>query len=119
MRKVNLEEKFSVFSEYWRPRIVGELNESYVKLAKLKGEFLWHSHASEEEMFFVVRGGLRIRFRDHDEVLGPGEFLIIPRGVEHMPVAEEEVWVMLVEPKSTLNTGDKVEARTRTEPEWI
>jgi mannose-6-phosphate isomerase-like protein (cupin superfamily) len=104
MEKVNLAEKFSLFDEYWSPKIVGELNGQYVKLAKLKGDFVWH-HA-EDEMFMVVRGRLAIKLRDRDVALEEGEFLIIPRGVEHCPVAEEEVHIMLFEPKSTLHTGN-------------
>lgn len=112
MSVVNLEEKFAKFSEYWSPKVLGELNGSYIKAAKLKGEFLWHTHAHEDEMFFVVKGRLVIRYRDADHVLNPGEFLIIPRGTEHMPVAAEEVHVLLIEPVSTVNTGGVVSERT-------
>lgn len=110
--KVNLREKFALFDDHWSPKIVGELNDSYVKLAKFKGEFVWHQHANEDELFLVVRGSLLIKFRDHEVLVEPGEFVIVPRGVEHLPVAEEEVEVLLLEPKSTLNTGDKIGART-------
>ncbi len=116
--KVNLAEKFSLFQEQWSPRIVGELNESYVKLAKLQGEFIWHQHEKEDEMFLVVKGKLCIRLRDGDLWLGEGEFVIIPRGVEHCPAAEEEAQVMLLEPKSTLNTGDIRNERTKGD-QWI
>ena len=109
---VNVEEKLSLFSEFWSPRIIGELNDMYIKAAKLKGEFLWHAHDNEDEMFYVVKGRLVIRYRDTDNILSPGEFLIIPRGVEHMPVAEEEVHVLLIEPKATVNTGGVVSERT-------
>jgi mannose-6-phosphate isomerase-like protein (cupin superfamily) len=119
MDKVNIAEKLSLFSEYWSPKIVGELNDSYIKLAKLKGEFIWHHHETEDEMFFVVKGRLVIRFTDRDIVLESGEFLIIPKGVEHMPVAEEEVQVMLIEVKSTLNTGNVISDRTVDSPERI
>ncbi len=112
MDKVNLREKFSLFNDLWSPKIVGELNDSYVKLAKFKGEFLWHHHANEDELFLVVRGSLVIKFRGHEVRLEPGEFVIVPRGVEHLPVAEEEVEVLLLEPTSTLNTGDQRGART-------
>lgn len=112
MAVVNIEEKFALIDEYWSPRILGELNGSYIKAAKLKGEFLWHTHADEDEMFFVVSGRLVIRYRDTDNVLGPGEFLIIPRGTEHMPVAKEEAHVLLIEPRDTVNTGDVVCERT-------
>ena len=119
MKKVNLTEKLSLFSEPWRPKIVGELNDSYIKLAKLKGAFVWHSHEAEDEMFFVVKGRLIIRFRDGDVTLTDGEFLVIPRGVENMPVAEEEVAVMLIEKKTTLNTGNVRNERTVDDLEWI
>lgn len=112
MKKVNLAEKFSLFHEHWNPKIAGELNDSYVKLAKLKGEFVWHQHENEDEMFLVVKGQLLIKFRDKDVWLNEGEFLIVPKGVEHMPVAEEEVHVLLLEPKTTLNTGDQVNEKT-------
>lgn len=112
MDKVNLIQKLGLFSEHWSPKIVGELNESYIKVAKLKGEFVWHHHEKEDEMFLVMKGKLMIRFRDKDIRIAEGEFLIIPKGVEHLPVAEEEVWVMLIEPKSTLNTGNIKNDRT-------
>lgn len=112
MDKVNVYEKLSTFHTHWRPKIVGEVNESYIKVAKLKGEFLWHSHEHEDEMFYVLKGRLTIKFRDRDIHLDEGEFLIIPKGVEHLPVAEAEVHVMLIEPKTTLNTGDVVNERT-------
>ncbi len=112
MEKVNIYEKLKLFNGYWSPKILGEVNESYVKAAKLKGEFLWHSHENEDEMFYVLKGILKIRFRDREVILKEGEFLIIPRGIEHMPVAEEEVHVMLIEPKATLNTGDVRNERT-------
>ncbi|TQK62540.1 mannose-6-phosphate isomerase-like protein (cupin superfamily) [Brevibacillus sp. AG162] len=117
--KVNLAEKFSLFHEHWNPKIAGELNDSYVKLAKLKGEFVWHQHENEDEMFLVVKGQLLIKFRDKDVWLNEGEFLIVPKGVEHMPVAEEEVHVLLLEPKTTLNTGDQVNEKTVTDLETI
>ncbi|WP_353164400.1 cupin domain-containing protein [Empedobacter brevis] len=106
MNKVTLSEKFSLFSEYWSPKIVGELNGQHVKLVKLNGEFVWHKHDNEDEMFFVIDGTLKIEFRDKTITLHKDEFLIIPKGTEHKPVAEEEVLVMLFEPATTLNTGD-------------
>jgi mannose-6-phosphate isomerase-like protein (cupin superfamily) len=106
MEKVNLAEKFSRFSDHWSPKIVGEVQGMHVKLVRLQGEFVWHQHEHEDEMFFVVSGHLLIKFRDRDVWLDPGEFLIIPRGVEHLPVAEAEVQVMLIEPAGTLNTGN-------------
>ena len=119
MNKVNLEEKFSQFDEHWQPKIVGELHGQYVKLAKLKGEFVWHQHETEDEMFMVIKGQLLIKLRDRDVILNPGEFFIIPRGVEHIPIAEEEVKVMLFEPKSVINTGDVQDERTLDTSEFL
>mgnify|MGYP002642007497 CR=1 FL=1 len=107
MGKVNLAEKFSQFDSYWDPKIVGELNGQHVKLAKFQGEFLWHHHEEEDELFLVIKGQLLIRFQDKDILLDEGEFCIIPRGTEHLPIAEKEVHVLLFEPKSTLNTGNE------------
>lgn len=118
MQVINIAQKFSLFNEYWSPRIVGELNDSHIKLAKLHGEFVWHQHENEDEMFLIVKGKLLIKLRDRDLWLNEGEFVIIPKGVEHCPVAEEEVHVMLLEPKSTLNTGDQQNERT-VEAQWI
>ncbi len=106
MEKVNLARKFELFSEHWKPKVVGELNGQHVKLVKLKGPFVWHHHDSEDELFLVVKGHLRMELRDKTVELEPGEFLIVPRGVEHRPVAPEEVEVLLFEPASTLNTGN-------------
>ena len=117
--KVNLEEKFKCFYDYWPPEIVGNLNDAHVKLAKLKGEFTWHQHEHEDEMFYIVKGSLLIKFRDKEIRLEEGEFLIIPKGVEHLPVAEEEVHVVLIEPKTTLNTGEKQNELTREQLEYI
>jgi mannose-6-phosphate isomerase-like protein (cupin superfamily) len=119
MDKVNLAEKLGLFDEHWSPRIVGELNGQYVKLAKLKGEFVWHHHEDEEELFLVVKGRLVIKFREQDVVLEEGEFLIVPRGVEHCPVAEEEVHVLLFEPVSTAHTGNVQTERTVDKLETI
>lgn len=104
--KINLAEKFSRITEYWKPYIAGELNGQLVKLDKLKGEFVWHHHAHEDEMFLVVKGRFRIEFRDKIVWLEEGEFIVVPRGVEHKPVADEEAWIVLFEPASTLNTGN-------------
>lgn len=119
MDKVSLAEKFSLFSEYWSPKIVGELNGQQVKLAKFKGEFVWHKHDAEDEMFFVVEGSLKIEFRDKTVTVNKDEFLVVPRGVEHKPVADSEVLVMLFEPASTLNTGDVKNERTKHELDRI
>jgi mannose-6-phosphate isomerase-like protein (cupin superfamily) len=112
MEKVNLAEKFSLFDEYWSPRIVGELNDSYVKLAKFKGEFMWHKHDAEDELFLVIKGHLLIKLRDREIHLDAGEFMIIPRGIEHLPIADDEAHILLLEPKTTLNTGDIINVRT-------
>ena len=112
MRSVNLAAKFRLFDEYWSPKIVGELNDAYVKLVKVKGEFVWHHHETEDELFFVVKGRLLLKFRDREVWVEEGEFVIVPRGVEHLPVAAEETHVMLLEPKSTLNTGNVRNDRT-------
>ena len=119
MQKVNLQEKFSLFHDYWSPKIAGEINDSHVKLVKLKGEFVWHHHDHEDEMFLVVKGKLLIKFRDRDVWLDEGEFIIVPKGVEHMPVADEEVHVLLLEPKTTLNTGNQVNERTVSDLQTI
>ncbi len=119
MEKVNLNEKFGMVNIFWSPKIVGELNDSYVKVVKLKGEFIWHHHENEDELFLVVKGTLRMRFRDGEARIREGEFLIVPRGVDHLPVAEEEVHVVLLEPKSTLNTGNVINERTVEELERI
>ena len=111
-RRVNLAEMFGRFQDHWSPKIVGEVNDSLVKLVKLKGEFVWHHHEKEDELFLVVKGKLRLKLREKDLVLGPGEFAIIPHGVEHLPVAEEETHVLLFEPHSTLNTGNVRNERT-------
>jgi len=112
VEKVNLAAKLRLFHEYWRPKIVGELNESYVKLVKFKGEFVWHFHEREDELFLVLKGRLLMKFRDGEVWINEGEFIIVPRGVEHIPVAEEEVHAVLLEPKTTLNTGNVVNERT-------
>lgn len=112
-QKVNLAEKFGAFREQWSPKIAGEVNDSYVKLVKFRGEFVWHRHDEEDEMFLVVAGRITIRFRDGDVDLEENEFLVVPKGVEHCPVAREEAQVLLFEPKTTLNTGDVRNERTR------
>ncbi len=106
MQKVNLAEKLSLFTDYYNPRIVGELNNQHVKLAKLKGEFIWHKHDEEDELFLVIKGKLRMELRDKTIEINEGEFIIVPRGTEHKPVAAEEVHILLFEPATTLNTGD-------------
>lgn len=119
MDKVNLSQKLSMFTEYWSPKIVGELNGQHVKLVKLKGEFVWHKHEDEDELFFVIAGTLKMEYRDKVVEVNENEFLIVPRGVEHRPVAEEEVSVMLFEPASTLNTGNTENELTKYELDRI
>ena len=119
MNKVNLAEKFASFSEHWSPKIVGQVNDCAIKIVKVKGEFVWHHHEREDELFLVLRGRLRMRFRDREEVIGPGEFIVVPRGVEHMPVADEETEIVLIEPRETLNTGNVRNERTVADPAVI
>lgn len=119
IEKVSVIEKLNSFQDYWSPKIVGEINDSFVKLVKLKGEFVWHHHESEDELFLVVKGTLLIKLRDRDIRVEAGEFVIIPRGVEHLPIAEEEVHALLLEPKSTLNTGNVTNERTVAELDRI
>lgn len=119
MEKVNLAQKLSLFHEHYQPKILGEINDTYIKVVKLRGEFLWHHHDNEDELFFVVKGELRMKFRENgqerEEVIRPGEFIIVPHGVEHLPSADEETHVMLLEPKTTLNTGNVQNERTVAE----
>ena len=122
MKKINLAEKFTLFNEHWTPKIIGELNGQQMKLAKLKGEFVWHDHEEEDELFIVFSGTLYIDFRDgRTEVIQPGELIVVPKGVEHRPWTKdgEEVQLMLIEPAATKHTGDVVHEKTQTELEWI
>lgn len=119
MDKINLTEKLSLFDDYWHPRIVAELNGQHVKLAKLKGEFEWHHHEREDELFLVLKGRLTIKLRDRDVLLEEGECVVVPRGVEHKPVAEEEAHILLFEPATTLNTGNVRSERTVENPEHL
>jgi mannose-6-phosphate isomerase-like protein (cupin superfamily) len=120
MEKVNLAEKFALIPEMWSPRIAAELNGQYVKLARLQGEFPWHRHDEEDELFLVIRGELKLQFRHEAEVvLREGELLVVPRGVEHRPLAPDEVHVVLLEPKSTINTGNVIDEHTKTDPTWV
>jgi mannose-6-phosphate isomerase-like protein (cupin superfamily) len=112
MDKVNLAEKFKLFQESWSPKIVGEVNDCYLKVVKFKGEFVWHHHDVEDEMFLVIKGHFVMKLRDRDIRIDEGEFIVIPHGVEHMPVADEEVEVLLIEPRTTLNTGNLKNERT-------
>jgi mannose-6-phosphate isomerase-like protein (cupin superfamily) len=119
METINVREKFARFQDHWSPKIIGEVNESYVKAVKLKGEFIWHHHEHEDELFLVVKGTLRMKFREREAIVREGEFIIVPRGVEHLPVADDEVHVLLLEPKSTLNTGNITNERTVADLERI
>jgi mannose-6-phosphate isomerase-like protein (cupin superfamily) len=119
MQKVNLAEKLALFSDHWNPKIVGELNGHHVKLVKFQGHFVWHHHEHEDELFLVIKGRFCMEFRDRSVVVEQGEFMIVPRGVEHCPVADEEVHVLLFEPASTLNTGNVSDERTVADPERL
>ena len=119
MEKINLKEKFSLFDEYWTPKIVGELNGQYVKLAKVKGEMVWHKHDEEDELFLIIKGSLTIKLREKDVELNEGDVFIVPKGVEHLPVAKDEVHLLLFEPKSTAHTGNVKSHLTKDKIEWI
>ena len=119
MSKVNIADKFSKITEYWKPYIGADLNGQHVKFDKLKGEFVFHHHENEDEMFLVVKGRFRMEFRDHHEWIEAGEFIVVPRGVEHKPVADEECWLLLFEPAGTLNTGNVANERTHRELERV
>ena len=119
MNKINIGDKLSLFKDHFNPRIIGELNGQHVKLAKFQGEFVWHKHDREDELFLVLEGEFKMEFRDKTVTIGKNEIIIVPRGVEHRPVAEKEVSILLFEPASTLNTGDIKSERTREKLEWI
>ena len=119
MNKINLQEKFGLFNDHWSPKIIGELNGQMVKLAKLHGAFVWHDHADEDELFLVVKGSIKIEFRDKTVSLEEGEMIIVPRGVEHRPIAEKEAWVMLFEPAATKHTGEVEHELTKEHLERI
>ena len=119
METVNLKDKFGKFQDYWNPRVIGEVNDCHVKAVKLKGEFIWHHHDNEDELFLVVKGTLRMKFRDREATIREGEFVIVPRGVEHCPVADEEVHIVLIEPRTTLNTGNIQNEQTVSQLERI
>ena len=119
MKKINISQKLAQFNDHWNPKIVGELNNQHIKLAKIKGEFIWHRHEDEDEMFLVLEGTLKIAFRDRTETIHENEIIIVPKGVEHKPIAEEEVSIMLFEPVTTINTGDLDNERTRKKLESL
>lgn len=110
--KINLAEKFSLFTERWSPKIIGRVNDVHIKIGKIQDEFLWHSHDNEDEMFMVINGCMTLKFRDRDVVVSPGEFIVVPRGVEHMPTAEHETQILMIEPVTTVNTGGTNSNRT-------
>ena len=116
---VNIESRFSEVSELWSPKVIGRVNDQYVKIARLQGEFVWHAHEEEDELFLVVRGTMRIQLEDGEVTLGPGELVVVPRGVRHNPVAAEECWVMLIETVTTKHTGDVMSERTRSIEEQL
>lgn len=119
MEKINLQEKFELIEDHWSPHVIGELNQQYVKLAKIKGEFVWHDHEGEDELFLIVKGSLKLEFRDKVVELKEGEICIVPRGVEHRPVAEEECHILLFEPKNIAHTGEVDSDLTQKEDKWI
>ena len=119
LRKINIADKFSRFDEIWVPKIAAELNNDYIKLDKFHGEFLWHKHDDEDELFLVVKGSIIVKLRDGDVEVAEGEFIVIPKGVEHKPTAEKEAHVLIVEPKNALNTGDVQDDKTLTKLDWI
>lgn len=119
VNSVNIQQKLAAFGEHWSPRIVGELNGQHVKLAKIQGSFVWHHHDAEDELFLVLKGRMRMEFRDREVIVEPGEFIIVPRGVEHRPSADEETHIMLFEPASTLNTGNVRGERTVERPQRL
>ena len=119
IKGINLREKLSLFDEFWSPRIIAQMNDYHFKLAKIQGEFVWHSHPETDEVFIVLAGDMRIEFRDAEVELNEGELCVVPKGVEHKPVAERECHIMLVEPAGTVNTGNASGGRTITEPTWI
>lgn len=116
---VGIEARFDDVTDYWSPRVIGQVNDQYVKIAKLKGEFVWHAHDAEDELFMVIRGQLRIQLEDGEVQLGPGQFVVVPRGVRHNPMAAEECWVLLVETVTTSHTGEVVTSRTRSIDEQL
>lgn len=119
MKKVNIADKFSQFNDHWSPKIIGELNGQEVKIAKVKGEFVWHDHTHEDEMFLIIKGSLKIEFRDHTTILNEGEMLVIPRGIEHKPIAEEECHILLFEPSSTKHTGTTAHKLTQQKKAYL
>ncbi|MHA1984152.1 MAG: cupin domain-containing protein [Candidatus Hodarchaeales archaeon] len=119
MESINIKDKFSLFKDYWSPKIIADLNDSQVKIAKIKGEFVWHTHEEEDELFLLIKGNFVIKLRDKDIKLKEGELVVIPKGIEHKPVAEEEAHILLIELKGTINTGEVTDGKTKIEEEYI
>jgi len=121
MLPIHLKDKFKLFDEYWTPKILGEFNEQLIKIAKLKGEFIWHNHENEDELFFIVKGELLMKYRDSEVLLKQGDIHVVPKGMDHLPIAEKECWVLLIEPKGTSHTGSNITEKTVDESnqEWI
>jgi mannose-6-phosphate isomerase-like protein (cupin superfamily) len=119
IQAINLAHKLSLFDEYWSPKIIAQMNDYHLKLVKILGEFIWHSHSDTDEVFIVIKGEMRIEFRDFHTKLSEGDLCVVPRGIEHKPVAKDECQVMLIEPEGTLNTGAVVGERTKSEVHWI
>lgn len=119
MKKINIQDKFKLFTDHWSPKIIGQLNGQDVKLAKLKGPFVWHDHKDEDELFYVIKGSLKIEFREGLKILNEGEMLIIPKGVEHRPIADDEVWILLFEPSNIKHTGEVEHSLSKENFEWI
>ena len=119
MKKIHLPDAYHSIAEHWSPRIAGDVNDAQVKIAKIKGAFDWHAHADEDEAFLIMKGAMDLEFRDQTVPMAEGDFLVVPKGVEHRPVAEEECWILMVEPSGTLNTGDQITDRTRNELEYL
>ncbi len=119
IQTINIANKLSLFNEHWSPRIIAQMNDYHLKLAKIQGEFIWHSHPDTDEVFIVIKGEMRIEFRDFHTKLSEGDLCVVPRGIEHKPVAKDDCQIMLIEPIGTVNTGDTVGERTKTEEIWI
>ncbi len=119
MQKVNIEEKFQLFDQYWTPKILAELNGNHVKIFKAKGKFVWHCHDDADEFFLVIKGQLKIKLEDQEIILNPGELFVVPKGVNHLPYADQEAHVLLVEPKEVINTGETTSTKTVDQPDWL
>ena len=119
MEVINIDQKFGLFNDHWSPKVIGELNGQYIKLAKVKGEFVWHNHREEDELFMVIKGILRIEFEEGSKTINAGEMVIVPKGLEHKPIADEEAWIILIEPSGTKHTGGVIHDLTKVDLPWI